>query len=76
MGTSSAPTPVYQQPQLDPAFARLMQQTQEQDVSAIQEQLKGNTASLMARYGTLLTMANLGSANIAATPAAALRKSA
>ena len=63
--------PKYQQPQIDPMLAPLMAQGQQQDVEAIQQQLRGDTASLLARYGAQLTAAQnpdvLGAAS-AVTP--------
>lgn len=49
--------PKYEQPPLDPAFAGLVQQTQQQNVEAIQTGLQHDTASLLARYGARLAMA-------------------
>lgn len=37
-----------------------MQQTQQQDINAVQSGLRGDTASLMARYGSRLALANNG----------------
>lgn len=52
--------PEYKQPPLDPSLALLMQQTQQQDINAVQSGLRGDTASLMARYGSRLALANNG----------------
>lgn len=59
--------PEYKQPPLDPTLAALMQQTQQDDVSAIQSRIAGQTNSLTARYGQLTAgdsatlLAHLGS---------------
>lgn len=43
--------PQYQQSPLDPALAQLMQSSQDQDIAAMQEKLRGDNASILARYG-------------------------
>lgn len=43
--------PQYQQPALDPSFARATAKSQAADVAAIQDRLKSDTASLTARFG-------------------------
>lgn len=53
-------TPSYQQSPLDPAFAQLMRTTQEQDIAAIQTKLQGDSASLLARYGSRQALAASG----------------
>lgn len=65
--------PKYDQPPLDPAFAQMMRETQQQDVDAIDADISretnsltarygaltsGDTAALLARYGTRLALAN------------------
>jgi len=64
--------PKYNQPQIDPMLAPLMAQGQQQDIEAIQQQLRGDTASLLARYGAQLTAAQSpgapGTAPLTATP--------
>lgn len=52
--------PTYDQPPLDPAFMALQGQAKEQDISAIQDRIRGDSASLMARYGTMLAASNSG----------------
>lgn len=49
-------------PPLDPLTSQMKQQAQADNVRAIQAKLQGDTASLLARYGSRLAMAN------AATP--------
>lgn len=46
-----ADTPQYVQPPLDPSFMQAQQRSQQADVAAIQDRLKGDTASLLARFG-------------------------
>lgn len=41
----------YKPSPLDPAFAQLMQDSQSQDIEAIQGKLQGDSASLLARFG-------------------------
>lgn len=61
-----------QQPQLavDPNLAQEQQQAQADQVAALQTQAQGDTATLMARYGTRLALAGTGAP--AAAPAASL----
>ena len=49
--------PSYEVPKPDPRYDQLMEQTKQQDILAIQDGLKIDTASIMARYGSLLTVA-------------------
>lgn len=49
--------PQYVAPPPDPQAEALKQQTQNDQVAAIQDTIKIDTASLMARYGTRLAMA-------------------
>jgi hypothetical protein len=49
--------PKYELPPPDPRLAALTEQTKQQDILAIQDNIKIDTASIMARYGNLLTMA-------------------
>lgn len=69
--------PQYKQPALDPAYATLMQQSQQQDIAAIKTGVQMDTASLLARYGTRLAIAGMngtgGAAGIA-NPAALQRQ--
>jgi hypothetical protein len=51
--------PTYNQPQIDPMLAPLMAQGQQQDIEAMQEHLRGDTASLLARYGAQLVSASV-----------------
>lgn len=62
--------PQYQAPAPDPGLAILQQQSQQQDIKAIQDNVRQDTASLLARYGANLAFAGaMGSAGMA--PAAA-----
>lgn len=58
-------TPKYEQSPLDPRATALADQAKVDEGTALQAQLRGDSASLMARYGTLLTMA--GAANLPRT---------
>jgi hypothetical protein len=49
--------PEYSQPSIDPMLSPLMAQGQQQDIAAMQENLRGDTASLLARYGAQLVSA-------------------
>lgn len=49
--------PRYEQPQLDPMLAPLMAQGQQQDIAAMQQNLRGDTSSILARYGAQLVSA-------------------
>lgn len=46
--------PQYVTPPPDPLFQQLTQQAQQDNVNALQTQAAGDTASLMARYGSLV----------------------
>lgn len=59
--------PQYKQPPLDPVFMQLMAQSQQQDIEAIQQRAQGDTASILARYGSNLARAQSTSAS-GATP--------
>lgn len=52
--------PKYQQASLDPSFLLLQQQSQQQDVDAITERTRGDTASILARYGAMNAFAGTG----------------
>jgi hypothetical protein len=56
--------PQYQPLPPDPGFLMLQQQSQQQDIAAIQDRVRGDQANLLARYG-----ANLAMAGTAASPA-------
>lgn len=58
--------PTYDQPPLDPAFMALQGQAKEQDIGAIQDRIRGDTASLLARYGSRLAQASGSAAPISA----------
>jgi hypothetical protein len=62
------------QPQIavDPNLAAEQAAAQAQQVTALQTQAQGDTASLMARYGTRLALSNTGvtPAAVAAAPVA------
>lgn len=45
--------------QADPMFTQLQDKARNDEIVATQHQLQGDTASLMARYGTRLTLASL-----------------
>lgn len=45
--------------QTDPNLVAEQQQAQQQQVSALQTQAQGDTAALMARYGTKLALSGL-----------------
>ena len=64
----SQPTP---QIAVDPNLAAEQQQAQNTLVSSLQTQAEGDTASLMARYGTRLALAGTGMTPMAA-PAASM----
>jgi len=54
--------PQYQQPPLDPQFLALQQQAQNDQIAATQQTVQIDNASLMARYGTRLALANAAGA--------------
>lgn len=56
-------TPQYQPPADDPATQALKQQAQQDQTDAVQEQLQIDSASLLARYGSRLTIAAAGGAS-------------
>lgn len=58
--------PQYNKPELDPSFAMLLQQNQQQDIEAVRTTVQGDTASLLARYGANLAMAGTGGGSAAA----------
>ena len=62
----SQPTP---QIAVDPNLAAEQQQAQNTLVSSLQTQAEGDTASLMARYGTRLALAGTGMTPMAAPSA-------
>jgi hypothetical protein len=65
--------PQYQQPPLDPQFLALQQQAQNDQIAATQQTVQMDSASLMARYGTRLALANAaGGGGATATPASPL----
>lgn len=66
--------PKYQQPAPDLAFAELQQQGQQQDIAAIQDKTKVDTASILARYGANLALA--GTAGTGGAPMSGLPFSA
>jgi hypothetical protein len=51
----TAPPPLPQLP-LDPTFAALQSQAQNDQLNEFMQQARGDTASLMARYGTRLAL--------------------
>jgi hypothetical protein len=55
----NAPSPP--PPLVDPNLATEQQQAQTDLITSLQAQTQGDTASLMARYGTQLAMAGTGS---------------
>lgn len=57
--------------QTDPLLAQLQQTAQQQQNEALQQQAQGDTASLMARYGTRLALsgATMPSFSPMSTPA-------
>lgn len=72
--------PTYKQPQLDPSYGPLMQQSKDQDIAAVKAGVaqdtrsetarfgtltSGDSASLLARYGLQLAMANSGAGALA-----------
>lgn len=59
--------PSYDLPKPDPRYDQLMERTRQQDILSIQDGLKIDTASIMARYGSLLSVAQ---GNAGAPPAA------
>jgi hypothetical protein len=46
--------PKYQEPAVDPTMLQVMQQAKADDVAALQERARDDTASLLARYGSML----------------------
>jgi hypothetical protein len=54
----SAPVPTYTPPPTDPSIAAVDAQAQQASVAALQSQAQMDSASLLARYGTQLSMAN------------------
>lgn len=50
--------PKYQQPPTDPTITALAAKAQADDITAMQTTAGIDTASIMARYGTRLAMAN------------------
>lgn len=55
---ASAPIPVYTPPPVDPAVAQIDAQAQQQSLASLQTQAQMDSASLLARYGTQLSLAN------------------
>lgn len=67
--------PQYQQAPLDPSFLLLQQQSQQQDVDAITERTRGDTASILARYGAMSAMAGTnGTQSLQTVPNATLTR--
>lgn len=63
--------PQYQPPQDDPQYLQLKSRAQADQVAATQETARIDSASLLARYGTLVSMANVGSPTAPGTVAPA-----
>lgn len=59
---------------MDPMFGILMQQSQQQDIEAIQQKLQGDTASTLARYGARQMMAQAGAISPGAMATSALNQ--
>lgn len=60
MKSSAPPPPVYQPPPPDPALAQQAAQADQDRTMALEDKLKGDTASIMARYGALAALAGAG----------------
>lgn len=63
--------PEYELPKPDPRYDALMEKTKQDDIAALQDGLKLDTASIMARYGNLLSMSQGGVTSAAPVPAPA-----
>lgn len=73
-GMKQASPPQYQPPPEDPQYLALKQQADQDQINATQNQVRIDSASLLARYGALVTMANAGGASAAgASPAMTAR---
>jgi hypothetical protein len=59
---TSAPAgaPVYQAPPPDPALAVQAAQASKDQIDALQTKVQGDSASMMARYGSLFAMMGAG----------------
>lgn len=55
---------------VDPNLAQAQADAKEFKTKTLQEQLRGDSASIMARYGTNLALAGSAGSPVAATPAA------
>lgn len=53
--------PQYVQPPDDPAYLALKQKAQDDQAAATSDTVRMDSASLLARYGTLVSLANAGS---------------
>lgn len=62
-----ADPPQYVQPQPDPLFQQLQSQAQQDQTTAIQTTLKGDTAALLMRYGQRVAMAGPGATAVLST---------
>ena len=58
-------TPQYQPPPEDPQYTALKQRAQQDQITASQNQVRIDSASLLARYGAMVTQANAAGASAA-----------
>jgi len=52
--------PKYQQPPIDPTLAQQDAEANTAKIDALQDKLKGDTSSVMARYGALVALSGAG----------------
>lgn len=60
--------PRYEQPSLDPQFAAVKAQAEQDKITAIQTSIGQDTASLLARYGKMQAISGSGGAAPSAMP--------